>query len=508
MANTWSDPTIQLMAIIPYTISGIATTLYFVSRLVQEDEILKFYSLFFGSIFPWIIAVFFWKVLYHNWGEEDGVNTAKYIVWRPGHEHLASYYKHRRIPMSALYEYYIVGKFDWSASVENGDCLLILKNHRHHFVNYKITLTQVVWLAAQFLPSFLTGSGLGVGSSSGKSIKETEKEIREHYDKGNDVFCAILGESMLYTCAIFDDHLRFASDYYKGDYKKSSADGLLERAQCNKLHKICKDLDLRRGESFLDIGCGWGTLARFAKKFYGVESTGVTLSEQGKNFCDSASHASSVPTEIFCMDYRNIPPEKKFDKIASIEMAEHVGMANFRDPFLVNILNLLKTPQSKFFLQVSGMKQRAGWQDLAWGLFMAKYIFPGADASTPLHWYCKQCEMAGFEVVSVDTIGGHYSHTIHKWYDNWMSHKQEIILGKISPISEHSTGMHLFRLQEFFLAWSVIASAQGTASCFQLLLQPNTYEAPRMNARLTFNLTDREKLNQISSISTSLLKTE
>ena len=139
---------------------------------------------------------------------------------------------------------------------------------------------------------------------------------------------------------------------------------------------------------------------------------------------------------------------------------------------------------------------------------MAKYIFPGADASTPLHWYCKQCEMAGFEVVSVDTIGGHYSHTIHKWYDNWMSHKQEIILGKISPISEHSTGMHLFRLQEFFLAWSVIASAQGTASCFQLLLQPNTYEAPRMNARLTFNLTDREKLNQISSISTSLLKTE
>ena len=206
---------------------------------------------------------------------------------------------------------------------------------------------------------------------------------------------------------------------------------------------------------------------------------------------------------------RETPLGQKFDKIASIEMAEHVGIANFVDPYLTTVRKLLKRPDSSFLLQVSGLRQGANWQDVAWGLFMSKYIFPGADASTPLHWlvssrvfafvpflsivlhpsrslllllfcylsslqaaalvydehasrYVKQCEMAGFEVHSVETIGRHYAHTLHKWYDTWMTYKDDILGGKIDAISHHTQGKHLFRLQEFFLAWSVVAAGQAS----------------------------------------------
>ena len=144
---------------------------------------------------------------------------------------------------------------------------------------------------------------------------------------------------------------------------------------------------------------------------------------------------------------------------------------------------MMQKPDSRFVLQVSGLRQGAGFEDLAWGLFMAKYIFPGADASTPLHFYIQQCELAGFEVEAVENIGGHYSLTIHKWYDNWLSHKNEILRGKIDAISEFSTGVHLFRLQEFFLAYSTIAAAAGSATCYQLVLRRNTAEFPRCTVR-------------------------
>ena len=249
--------------------------------------------------------------------------------------------------------------------------------------------------------------------------------------------------------------------------------------QDNKMTLICDKIMLEKGESVLDIGCGWGTLARHAAKEFGAKATGVTLSSEGKIYCDLASKKEKIPTEILHCDYREIPKDRKFDKITSIEMAEHVGIGNFVDPYLTSVKNLMAKKDSKFLMQVAGLRQGSNWQDVAWGLFMSKYIFPGADASTPLNWYIRQCELAGFEVHSVETIGRHYSHTLHKWYDNWMSHKDDIQSGKIDAISEHSKGEHLFRLNEFFLAWSVVASGQSSATCYQILMHPNEYDYPR-----------------------------
>jgi cyclopropane fatty-acyl-phospholipid synthase-like methyltransferase len=261
-------------------------------------------------------------------------------------------------------------------------------------------------------------------------------------------------------------------------YAKSAHDGALEQAQFNKMQLICEKLQLKEGERFLDIGCGWGSLARHAGREYGAVGTGVTLSGEGKKYCEEASAAEGSTTETLCCDYRHIPADRKFEKIASIEMAEHVGLRSFVDPYLKSIKERL-TPGGMFLMQVAGLRQGSNWEDIAWGLFMSRYIFPGADASTPLNWYIRQLELAGFEVHSVETIGRMYSHTLHKWYDNWMSHKQAILNGSIDAERETLTGERLFRMWEFFLAYSVVASGQGSATCYQILAHPNTYDFPR-----------------------------
>ena len=123
-----------------------------------------------------------------------------------------------------------------------------------------------------------------------------------------------------------------------------------------------------------------------------------------------------------------------------------------------------------FLMQVSGLRQGSNWEDVAWGLFMGKYIFPGADASTPLNWYVQQCELAGFEVHSVETVGRHYSWTLKQWYVNWLSNKK---------IMTENYGDRLYRLWEIFLSWSVIAAGQGSATCYQILMHKNTYKFDR-----------------------------
>jgi len=99
-----------------------------------------------------------------------------------------------------------------------------------------------------------------------------------------------------------------------------------------------------------------------------------------------------------------------------------------------------------------------------WGSFMGTYVFPGADASCPLGWVINQLEGTGWEIRSVETIGIHYSATIKRWYDNWMSNKKKII---------DSYGEEWFRKWAMFLAWSVISPEQGSASCYQIVAHKN-----------------------------------
>jgi cyclopropane fatty-acyl-phospholipid synthase-like methyltransferase len=480
MATRWTDATIVLVGLLPALFLWIYLTLKWTfGFLYSVLSLTAFFWPLFWMVLPTLLVIGVYTLVYHKtfFMQDLSVDTSKYVTFTSAKD--AAYWKHRPIPMCELYEFYISERCSFNPECEGGDCYLILNLHRDKFVNYKVTYGQVIWLLSQFVPASWIPAGLGLGNSSDKSIEATTKEIDEHYNKGNDVFSCIMGKRMVYTSAVFHKIPEFASSGHNGDYAASAADGTLEEAQDNKMSMLCDKVMLQEGESILDIGCGWGTLARHARKHYKANATGVTLSSEGKIYCDLASKKEKVPTEILHCDYREIPTDRKFDKITSIEMAEHVGIANFVDPYLTSVKNLMAKKDSKFLMQVAGLRQGSNWQDVAWGLFMSRYIFPGADASTPLNWYIRQCELAGFEVHSVENLGQHYSHTLHKWYDNWMSHKDDILTGKIDAISEHSKGAHLFRLNEFFLAWSTIASGRSSAIVYQILMHPCEADYPR-----------------------------
>lgn len=170
-----------------------------------------------------------------------------------------------------------------------------------------------------------------------------------------------------------------------------------------------------------------------------------------------------------CADYRDIPRPnapngQKYDKITCLEMAEHVGVRKF-NRFLNQVMELLED-DGVFYLQIAGLRRPWQYEDLVWGLFMNKYIFPGADASCPLAWVIGQLEYAGFEVQQVDTIGVHYSATLERWYRNWMKPEN-----RQSMIEKY--GERQWRVWEFFLAWSTIIARQGSATCFQIVCHKN-----------------------------------
>lgn len=232
--------------------------------------------------------------------------------------------------------------------------------------------------------------------------------------------------------------------YTSGIISDPSKEETLEQMQDNKLAIVCEKIGLKSGETLLDIGCGWGALPVFASVNYSARVTGITLGRNqaawGNKWLRDTG-VSEKQSQILCMDYRDIPAGR-YDKITCIEMAEHVGIRKIT-AFFRQVYDLL-ADDGVFFLQVSGLRKPWQFEDLVWGMFMNKYVLPGADASTPLTWYIHFVESAGWEVKkylnrilplhwptvncspSVDTVGVHYSGTIWRWYRNWLANADKI----------------------------------------------------------------------------------
>jgi sphingolipid C9-methyltransferase len=342
---------------------------------------------------------------------------------------LAARYATSRIPMSTLYEAYFDGDVDIP-----GDLFAFLRQ-RDLFVKYSLTWKHLRWAVTNFLPEVLVHSKV-----------QDKRIVREHYDRGNDFFGWFLGERMVYTSGFFED-----------------PNETLEEAQDNKLNLVCQKLQLRRGERFLDIGCGWGTLTRHAAQHYGVDATGVTIAERQTEYGNQAiaSRGLEGRARILCRDYRDIGAQK-FDKIASLEMVEHVGVKNLV-PFYRQVHDLL-ADDGIFLLQWTGLRRGLRPEDLIWGLFMNKYIFPGADASLCPSRMLAAMEKAGLEVHSVENVSIHYGWTIKRWHDNWLRNREAVVA---------RYGERWFRIWHFFLVWSTMIAEQGNAACFQVVLNKN-----------------------------------
>ncbi|EON66663.1 cyclopropane-fatty-acyl-phospholipid synthase [Coniosporium apollinis CBS 100218] len=351
------------------------------------------------------------------------------------------YYGRSKIPMETFHEMYFDGKVDF-----NGDCLDIME-YRHDWASFRFTLSLFWFFLTGMMPEVIM-----------HTRSQDEEQVRDHYDRGDDFYGWFLGPRMIYTSGIISD---------------INKEETLEQLQDNKMAVVCEKIQLQPNESVLDIGCGWGTLAKFASTNYGARATGVTLGRNQTAWGNAGLRKAGVPEEqskILCMDYRDIPvPEGGYDKITCLEMVEHVGVRHL-STFLRQVHDMLDD-DGVFFLQYAGLRKSWQYEDLIWGLFMNKYIFPGADASTPLGWFVDKLEGAGFEVKSIDTIGVHYSATLWRWYRNWMANKEKVVA---------KYGNRWFRIWEFFLAYSTIISRQGSATCFQITLVKNINSTHRI----------------------------
>lgn len=216
--------------------------------------------------------------------------------------------------------------------------------------------------------------------------------------------------------------------YTSGIISDPDREETLEELQDNKLAVVCEKIGLKPGDTVLDLGCGWGTLAKYASVHYGAQVTGITLGRNQTAWGNNGLRKVGIEdsqSRILCLDYRDAPRvEGGYKKITCLEMAEHVGVRHFTT-FLSQVYDMLDD-DGVFFLQIAGLRKSWQYEDLIWGLFMNKYIFPGADASTPLGFVVDRLEAAGFEIKAVDTIGVHYSATLWRWYRNWMGNREKV----------------------------------------------------------------------------------
>lgn len=350
-------------------------------------------------------------------------------------------YSKRKIPMEIFYENYFDGKIDIK-----GEMLDVLE-HRLDWADMHMTPELFKFVFTVLIPDVLT-----------HSAKADEDMVRDHYDRGDDFYEWFLGPQMIYTSGMIGDATRKET---------------LEELQDNKLNTVCSKLGLQPGEKLLDIGCGWGTLTAFAARNFGVDATGVTLARNQTKFGNeriALNRLSKEQARILCMDYRDIPVDKgHYDKIVSLEMAEHVGIRHY-SRFLGDIYERLND-NGVFLLQVAGLRPHWQFWDLIWGLFMNKYIFRGADASCSLGWVINKLESAGFEIRSADVIGVHYSATILRWLENWKRNEDKV---------RAKYGDRLWRIWLFFLSSSVIVAREGGSSAFQIVAHKNLNAFPRI----------------------------
>jgi cyclopropane-fatty-acyl-phospholipid synthase len=230
------------------------------------------------------------------------------------------------------------------------------------------------------------------------SKERDARAVRHHYDVSNEFFELFLGETMVYSCAIF-----------------SRGATTLKEAQEEKLETVARKLELKEGDRVLDVGCGWGGFPLWAATKHGANVVGITLSppqaEKARQRAEEAGVADRV--EIRVMDYRDIASSgEKFDAIASIGMVEHVGSANI-EVYAQTLAQVLEPGGRLLNHGITRLRHTDGEA----GAFSERYVFPDA---APLHLSRNllALERAGFVTHHVEDFAPDYAETLRHWANN------------------------------------------------------------------------------------------
>lgn len=277
----------------------------------------------------------------------------------------------------------------------------------------------------------------------GNSRAGSRRNIHRHYDLGNQLFSLFLDRNLLYSCA-----------YYE------TTEDSLEKAQIQKLDRICRKLDLKPGDRVAEIGTGWGGFAVWAATRYGCHVTTTTISreqyEHATQWVASLGPSASL-IDVRFDDYRDFSGE--YDKLVSIEMFEAVGLDHY-DEFFRTCDRLLK-PGGTMLLQTittddwrfDAYRSKPDW--------IERYIFPGSELASVDAILASMKRQTTLGLFHAENIGVHYALTLHAWRERFHARREDVLALGYDE--------RFIRMWDLYLAYCEAAFAERHIGNFQLL---------------------------------------
>lgn len=342
----------------------------------------------------------------------------------------------------SLAEAHFMGKIDYE-----GDIYDVL-SLRKHLPSMKFGVADRLQLmaAAMSLPKAGSGGGMG-GANAGSRFQKSHSRksdvdaIQFHYDVSNEFYGTFLDSQMVYSCGYF-----------------AASDNSLDEAQANKLDHVCKKLQLKPGDRFLDIGCGWGAMVCWAAKHYGVKAHGVTLSDAQLQIAQARIKREGLSglVTVEKRDYRDLQGAGVFDKISSIGMFEHVGLKNLAE-YNGTAYRLLS--DNGLFLNHGITHAASGWDTGLNSAFLQKWVFPDGELDRVSN-IASGMEEAGFEIIDVENLRFHYARTLREWVKRLEGNRRE---------AQGYAGEQRYRIWRMYMAGSALEFEEGSTGIHQIL---------------------------------------
>ena len=364
----------------------------------------------------------------------------------------------RRPTAETLLRLYATGQIDFHGGdlIEIRNALRTAGSSRKRLKS--LSKSMLLRNALPFLFARTNGAGLRLGYTQDMVGRREERRdnkdyIQFHYDVGNDFYKLFLDPEMQYSCGYFTDW-----------------GNSLEQAQTDKLEIICRKLHLQSGDKLLDIGCGWGGLICYAAKHYGVTAHGITLSQQQHDFAreqiQKLGLSDRVSVEI--CDYKE--HQGTYDKIASIGMFEHIGVANY-PTYFEKTRSLLR--DRGILLNHAIARRAKNTRKAARRIrperrLLLKYIFPGSEL-TSVGFTQDSMEHCGFEVHDVESWREHYAHTCRFWCQRLSANRDEAI---------KLVGDERYRLWIAYLAGASAGFTDGSIKIYQVVATKRVAKGP------------------------------
>ncbi|MCH8530223.1 MAG: cyclopropane-fatty-acyl-phospholipid synthase family protein [Saccharospirillum sp.] len=274
----------------------------------------------------------------------------------------------------------------------------------------------------------------------------SRKNIRAHYDIGNDLFETFLDDSMMYSSAIYP-----------------TQDASLEQAQRYRLDRICQKLNLKPGEHLLEIGTGWGGLAIHAAKHYGCKVTTTTISDEQFAYSQARVEREGLGDRITLLkqDYRDLTG--RYDKLVSIEMIEAVGHDFL--PSYFRVLSERLKDDGVALLQCITMPDQRYSSYLKSVDFIRKYIFPGGHLPSISVLLDNMRKHTDMQMVHLEDITEHYATTLRDWHHRFFQARDQI-----TDLGYDDT---FFRLWRYYFSYCEGGFAERAIATNQVIFAKN-----------------------------------